>query len=79
MYGAGRQSALGIPGDEHDERVPSGGRQRAIAVILAIDCAQNVRPAVNGQIERAAAIAIDLAPSRVKTAKMGLERGDSLI
>ena len=39
----------------------------------AIDRAIDVRPAVDGQIELAAADAVDLAPLRVDAAEVGLQ------
>ena len=59
-----------VPGHEHDEGVAAFGRERAVGLRRAIDRAEDVGRAVDGEIDLAAANAIDLAPFRVDAAEM---------
>src|ERR1019366_1049503 len=67
-----------VPGHEHDERVAGRRGQSAVRLLLSVDAAEDVRSAIDGQIEGAATQAVDLAPSRVETPEMRPERMDGL-
>src|ERR1035441_4249179 len=67
-----------VPGHEHDERVAGSRGQRAVRLLLSVDAAEDVRTAVDGQIEGAATQPVDLAPRRVETPEVRPQRMDSL-
>ena len=73
-----RQGARLVPGDEHDEGVAVHSCQGPVLLGYAVDSAVGVRPAVDRQIELAAADPIDLAPLRIDAAEMGLQVRDGV-
>src|SRR5271157_53586 len=67
-----------VPGHEHDECVAGRRGQSAVRLLLSVDAAEDVRSAIDGQIEGAATQAVDLAPGRVETPEMRPERMDGV-
>src|ERR1022692_4932954 len=69
-----RKLARLVPGHEHDKGVAGHRRQSAVRLPLTVDAAKDIRAAIDGQIERAAAEAVHLSPLRIETPEMRLER-----
>ena len=65
-----------VPCYEHDEGVASHRCQSAIRLSLAIDAAEDVRTAIDGEVERAAAQPVHLAPLRIDPPEVRLQRRD---
>src|SRR5580700_6187553 len=73
-----RELARRVPGHEHDEGVTGYRRQSAVRLPFSIDAAKDIRPAIDGEIECAAAEAVHLSPFRIEPSEMRLERLDGL-
>ena len=69
--------AVFVPGHEHDEGVAALRGERAVGLRCAVDRAEDIGRAVDGEIDFAAADAVDLAPFRIDAAEMGFEIGDA--
>src|ERR1035441_10520752 len=67
-----------VPGNEHDESVACHRRQGAVQLLVSIDGTVGIRAAVDGQINRPATQAVHLAPLRIETSEVRLQRLDGL-
>src|SRR5690606_24625574 len=73
MDALGTELSRTIPFDKHAERIARPRCERAIFLPRTINRTHNVGPAINGQINRAALEAIDLAPLGIKAPEMSLK------